>query len=169
MKLKLLMLGFLFLSGFCTSYAQNTAAIKRNAQTWAECFWNGNIETALKYTDPRLVSNAGGKAEFTSNMKSTLAVLKAEGITFRGVKLGEVSKIYKAGTELHCAIPQQVSMNQKKGYFTIASDILAISIDNGKSWKFYTGDLSEKTIKKTFPNFNKELVLKKLSPQVIHE
>jgi hypothetical protein len=57
--------------------------------------WNGNIETALKYTDPRLVSNAGGKAEFTSNMKSTLAVMKAEGITFRGVELGEVSKYTK--------------------------------------------------------------------------
>jgi hypothetical protein len=60
-------------------------------------------------------------------------------------------------------------MNLKKGYFTTASDILAISIDNGKTWKFFTGDLSEKTVRKLFPNFNKELVLKKLSPPVIHE
>jgi hypothetical protein len=171
MKLKPLMLGFLFfsLSGFGTSYAQNTSVIKQEAHTWVECFWNGNIETALKYTDPRLVSNAGGKSEFISNMKSSLAVMRAEGITFRGVELGEVSKIYKSGHELHCAIPQRVSMNQKKGYFTIASDILAISIDNGKSWKFYTGDMSEKTVRKLFPNFNKELVLKKLSPPVFHK
>ena len=168
MKLKLLALGFL-LSGFGTSYAQDTAAIKRNAQIWVDCFWNGNMETALKYSDPRFVSKAGGKTELTSNMKSTLATLRAEGITFRSVKLGEVSKIYKAGAELHCAIPQQVFMNRKKGYFTYESDILAISIDNGKTWKFFNGDLSQKDLKKLFPNFNKELVLKKLSSPVLHE
>jgi hypothetical protein len=60
-------------------------------------------------------------------------------------------------------------MNQKNGYFTIASDVLVISTDNGKSWKFYTGDMSEKTVRKIFPNFNKELVLKKLSPPVFHK
>ena len=160
---------FFLLSGFCTSYAQDTAAIKRNAQIWVDCFWNGNMETALKYSDPRFVSKAGGKTELTSNMKSTLATLRAEGITFRSVKLGEVSKIYKAGAELHCAIPQQVFMNTKKGYFTYESDILAISIDNGKTWKFFTGNLSQKDLKRLFPNFNKELVLKQLSSPVLHE
>jgi len=100
-------------------------------------------------------------------MKHTLAGMKAEGMAFHSVELGEVSKIYKAGTELHCAIPQKVSMIMKKAHFITSSDVLAVSIDNGKTWKFYTGDLSEKTIKKLFPNFNKQLVLKQLSASVV--
>ena len=149
--------------------AQDTLKIKQTAQLMLNAFTRQDYNTLMDYTYPKVVNMGGGEEKMKIIVENAMNDLKAKGFTFRSVTLGPISKIYKAGTELHCVITQYLALNVKGGYLTSISPLMCISSDQGESWKFISaGDLNEEKIKMLFPDYNPQLVLKNDSAPIFH-
>lgn len=169
MKSFLLTLFLAIVLSVAGSKAQDTAKVKQQAKMMADAFFRGDLNTLMNYTYPKVIIGAG-KAKMIAAVKKSLEEMKKGGMSFRSVSLGAVSKIYKAGTELHCTIPQHSSINVPGGYITSTSPLMGISADGGKTWKFISaGNMSKQEIDRLFPNFNPELVFKKVTTPVFHK
>jgi len=149
--------------------AQDTLKIKQTAQLMVNAFAKQDYNTLIDYTYPKVIELGGGKEKMKTIIENAMNGLKDKGFTFKSITLGPISKIYKAGTELHCAITQYLALNVTGGYITSTSPLMCISSDQGKSWTFISaGDLDEEKIKKLFPDYNHQLVLEKDIAPIFH-
>lgn len=170
MKKLLIILFVVLLSTPYNSKAQDTIKVKQTAQLLADAFIKQDYDTFLNYMYPKVITLGGGREKTKTIIIDAMNEIKSEGLTFRSVTLGPVSKIYKAGTELHCKIDQYLKLNVEGGYLSSISPLLGISTDGGETWTFVSaGDLNEKKIKTLFPDFNHELVLENSSVPIFHE
>ena len=88
--------------------------------------------------------------------------MKLEGNTFKKVSVGDVSKIYKSGTELQCSIIQTLVMGVRGGTLTSRSSIVGFSADKGKTWTFASpGEKTAAEMKAIIPSFSQHIVLLK--------
>lgn len=141
-------------------YAQDPEVVKKQATVVADALVKGDFATVLNYTYPKALEMGGGKQKMRQMMDKGMQQMKTQGVSFESVTIGIPGKFYKAGTEIHCLVPEYINM--KFGTSTVkgTSNLLAISADKGKNWKFV--DLNKNTIPmvpKMFPNFNKDLKL----------
>jgi hypothetical protein len=139
-------------------FGQNTVTLKKQADIVAKAMVNGDCVTVLKYTHPKALQFGGGKQKMLQMMNAGMAQIKAQGFSFQSVTVGEPGKFYKAGTEIHCLIPDNIRIKTPNSSIVTHSNLLAISQDGGKNWTFL--DLNKGTIAsipKLFPNFNKDL------------
>lgn len=170
MKSLLLTFFLAFTWSITDTKAQDPVKIKQQATIMANAFFKGDLNTLMDYTYPKVLARSGGKAKMMASIKKGLEEMKAAGTSFRSVTLGSVSKVYKAGTELHCTIPQHSSMNVPGGYVTSTSPLMGISGDGGKTWTFISaGNMGKAELKQLFPKFNHDLVLEKASTPVFHK
>jgi len=164
MRLLLLIISFCLLLLVNHSVAQDTLKIRQTAKLMTDAFVREDFSVLMDYTYPKVISLGGGKENMKVIIENAMNEMKSQGFTFRSITLGAISKIYKAGTELHCKIVQHLALNAKGGYLTSTSPLMCISSNGGDSWTFIsTSNLDEKKIKLLFPDFNYELVLEKAS------
>lgn len=172
MKKTLLLITFIL---FCTAAiaqdtAQDTAQVKREAQKMLSAFMKGEINVLADYTYPKVVAMMGGKDKMIAAIKTGMEKLKADGTSFRNGSIGKVSKIYPSGKELHCTVDQNLVMGVEGGNLTTESQLLGISADNGKTWTFITlANLSATQLSQLFPEFNKDLSIRKSAPPVFNK
>jgi hypothetical protein len=143
-----------------TALAQDPAVVKRQADVVAKALVNSDYKTVIAHTYPKAVSIGGGKEKLLQMMSAGINQMKAQGFSFEKVTVGQPGKFYKAGTEIHCLVPEQVIMKTTKGRMAANSNLLAISNDGGKNWSFL--DMNQRTInsvKTLFPNFNNNLII----------
>ena len=141
-----------------TLFAQSTVSLKKQANIVAKAMVNGDYVTVVAYMHPKVLQSAGGKQKMLQMMTAGMQQMKAQGVSFQSATMGEPGKFYKAGTEIHCLIPDNIRMKTPNSSIVTHSNLLAISQDGGKNWTFL--DLNRGTIAsipKLFPNFNKEL------------
>ena len=141
-------------------FAQDTGLVKRQANGVAKALLNNDFKTVIAGTYPKAVEIAGGKEKLLNMMAAGMSQMKAQGFSFQKVTIGSPGKFYKAGTEIHCLLPETIIMKTSRGLMSAKSNLLAISGDKGKSWTFM--DLNQRaisSIKTLFPNFNKNLVI----------
>ncbi|MEO7213599.1 hypothetical protein [Mucilaginibacter sp.] len=139
-------------------YAQDTTAVKKQANIVAAALIAGNYSTVINYMHPKVLKMVGGKDKLLQLMTNGMKQMKAQGITFQSATIGSPGKFYKAGTEIHCLVPENVTMKVGANTLHSQSNLLAVSSDKGKNWTFI--DLNKNTIAqipKMFPNFNKDL------------
>ncbi len=149
--------------------AQYSARIKETAELMAAATKKNDLNTLAKYTYPKVLAAMGGRDKMIAAIQKGFKEMAAKGITFKDVSLGEPGKVVKAGNELHCLIPQYLSLNVTGGYITSTSSLLAVSADQGKSWTYVdAGNMTEQHIKILFPNFNKSLVIPPKTTPVFH-
>lgn len=160
----------LFLAVTSLGKAQDTTQIKQGAFLISQAMMKGDIQTILDYTYPKVFALGGGKEKLTEQIQKMIKELADQGISFRSIEIGQVSKMVKAGNELHCVIPHTLSLTVKGGYMTAESCLIGISGDQGKTWKYISaGNISEDKLKLVLPNFNPELKVPKQTPPVFHE
>ncbi|MFD0792950.1 hypothetical protein ACFQZX_04935 [Mucilaginibacter litoreus] len=150
-----------------TIFAQDAAQIKKQAQGIAGALLKGDYQTVLNNTYPKAVEIGGGKAKMLKMMTEGLDQMKAQGFLFEKITIGEPGKFYKAGTEIHCLIPETIVMKTNQGRFAGKSNLLAVSSNGGKSWSFL--DLNRGSINaidQIFPKFNHSLVIPQPQPPV---
>jgi len=138
--------------------AQNTVSLKKQGYIAANAVVSGDYKTVVDYMYPKAVNMSGGKAKMVSVLTQTMSQMKAQGITFEKATLGTPGKFYKAGSEIHCLVPESITMKSPNGTMLISSNLLAISADGGKNWSFL--DVNKSTIpklSKLFPKFNPAL------------
>ncbi|AMR33778.1 hypothetical protein A0256_21235 [Mucilaginibacter sp. PAMC 26640] len=143
-----------------TLFAQGNSALKTQADLVAQAVVSGNYSTVIDYMYPKVIQMSGGKAKLLQMMTTGINQMKTQGVSFINASVGTPGKFYKAGTEIHCLVPEIINMKTPGGTFAVHSNLLAISKDKGKNWTFL--DLNKNTIAqipKLFPNFNKELVI----------
>jgi hypothetical protein len=141
-------------------YAQDPEVVRKQATIVADAVVKGDFETVLNYTYPKALELGGGKRKMLQMMNKGMQQMKTQDISIDSVTLGTPGKFYKAGTEIHCLIPEYLTMKFGTSSMKGTSNLLAISADKGKTWKFL--DLNKNTIAlvpKMFPNFNKDLKL----------
>jgi hypothetical protein len=141
-------------------YAQDAALVKRQANVVATALMASDYKTVINNTYPAAVEIGGGKEKMLKMMTAGINQMKAQGFAFEKVTVGMPSKFYKAGSEIHCLIPETIIMKTSGGRMAAKSNLLGISKDGGKSWSFL--DLNQGTmrsIKQLFPNFNSNLVI----------
>lgn len=142
------------------AYAQDTAVVKHQAQIVADATLKGDYNTVANHTYPKIIAGVGGKDKMAATVKQAFEIMKTQGISMESVTIGQPGKFYKAGTEIHCLVPEKMVLSTANGKMVNDANLLAISKDGGKYWYFL--DINRSTynlIPKLFPNFNKSLVI----------
>jgi len=149
-------------------FAQDTTVVKQQANVLVQAIAKGDYKTLVDLTYPKLAEMAGGKDKMLALVDTNMAQLKSKGITFESAAVGSPGKFYKAGTEIHCLIPEILRLKLPSGHVTAHSYLLAISGDGGKNWSFV--DLNKDTVSsipQIFPNFNPDLKIPDPIPPVM--
>lgn len=141
-------------------FAQDTTALKAQANIVAKAVVKGDYSTVIDKMYPKAVLMGGGKAKLLQMMNAGTTQMKAQGVSFVNAAIGSPGKFYKAGTEIHCLVPEVINMKVPNGILAMHANLLAISKDGGRRWTFL--DLNKNTIDlipKIFPKFNKALII----------
>ncbi|MBB5395471.1 MULTISPECIES: hypothetical protein [unclassified Mucilaginibacter] len=149
-------------------FAQDAATVKRQADVVAKALLNSDFKTVIANTYPKAVTLGGGKEQMLKIMSAGINQMKSQGFSFEKITIGSPGKFYKAGTEIHCLIPEHLIMKTSRGRMVATSNLLAISNDGGKNWSFL--DMNQRTInsvKQLFPNFNNNLIIPQPSQPVM--
>lgn len=143
-----------------TSFSQDKAKIKAEAIISANAFAKGNYAVMADHTYPKMLAMMGGKEAFVKLLSTQMGTMKKQGLSVEKVVIGEPGQIYTAGTELHCLVPQTVTVKMQGKYVTSTTHLLAVSDDKGKTWTFVdTSNGSPEKMKQMFPNWNSKLVI----------
>lgn len=156
---KYLTFGLIFLTTLAFTQ-DDSKRIKEQAELTASALLQGDYETLIKFTYPKIVEMVGGKESMISLIKKGKIEMNQQGISFDEVTIGDPSNIVKAGDEIHCLVPQKIFMKVPKGKMKTGTHLLAVSKDNGNHWFFIdTVNLTMENIKNVLPNYNTELQL----------
>lgn len=160
----------LFFANYTFSQNQFSEKIKSDCEKMANALLQKNYSTIIDYTYPKLVEMAGGKQALLNATKSAFEKMD-ESFIIEKITFGVPQKIYVAGKELHCIVPETLSINTNKGKMQATYSLLAISRDNGNKWYFIeTHKFTPKFMKTIFPNFNYNLVIpENTKPIIIQE
>jgi hypothetical protein len=141
-------------------FAQDKAKIKAEANIAASAFAKGDYTTFVDHLYPKMIESAGGKKALVQLMSQQIGAMQKQGMAFEKVTVGEPGEIFKAGTELHCLVPQTITIKMQGKYITSTTHLLAVSENQGKSWYFVdTSNGSPEKMKQMFPNWNNKLVI----------
>jgi hypothetical protein len=143
-----------------TLHAQDTTIIKHQANVLSQAMMKGDYQTIVNNTYPKAVQMAGGKEKMLELINSGISQIQSMGISFEAISTGAPGKFYKAGTEIHCLVPENITFKTPNGRILSHSNLLGISSDDGKSWTFLDlNNSSTDKIKQILPNFNPDLKL----------
>jgi hypothetical protein len=131
--------------------------IRQQAIEMADATVKGDYSLVYKYTYPRLVEFVGGEEKMKEVISKGMESLKSNGITIEKITIGEPEKIFVAGEELHCLVPEKMIMKINDGHLLVNSNLLAVSKDKGLNWYFVDCNMDKDRLLQLFPNFNSEL------------
>lgn len=117
-----------------------------------------DIEQLLTFVHPNIISLGGGTDLMKSVMESQFDSFVAQDITIDNITYGNPTEIVMAGEEIHCILPQTMSLNLNGQVFEQETNLLAASLDKGETWKFI--DLAQydrESLRIFIPNFNEDL------------
>ena len=120
----------------------------------------GKYDVILDHTYPAALAVFGGREKMLSMLNSAMTQAKARGMAFEKAEVGSPGKFYKAGTEIQCILPENMTVKLNNGHAVNHTFLLAISKDHGKKWYFL--DLNEGSLKhlhQVVPNLNPNMVI----------
>src|ERR1700692_3779496 len=98
-----------------TVLGQDTVNLKKQANVVITATREGNYQIVVDHTYPKIVQLAGGKEAMLKKIISGMDEMKKEGVSGVDGKLGTPGKCYKAGAEIHCLIPETVTLIKSNG------------------------------------------------------
>ncbi|MHA7060248.1 hypothetical protein ACWGOQ_0023705 [Aquimarina sp. M1] len=153
-----------FILLICTnSYGQNkyNEVIISEANKMISSLKEKDYQTLINdYTYPKLLELSGGNTNMLNQITTQIKRMEDGGARISDVAIGEPKKIFVAGDELHCLVPQKLVLKVPKGKVITNSFLLAISRNNGEKWYFLdTNQLDPVRANQLFPEFNQDLQL----------
>ena len=137
---------------------QDTIILKKQANIIIAATREGNYKIVVDHTYPKIIQLAGGKEAMLKKIISGMDEMKKEGVSGVDGKLGPPGKFYKAGAEIHCLIPETVTLIKTNGRLVSTSYLLAVTNNKGKTWSFIdVGSMPVSMLRDLFPHFNKKL------------
>ena len=151
-----LIIPFLLSNAFCQQQVQ----IKQQAQISANAFVTGNYEKFSDYMYPKLIQIAGGRDSMISGIKKGVIDLNNKGIIIKNVAIGEPGLVYNDGDELHCVVPETLTLKVHGGYLISKGYWLAINVNKAQIWYFIDiGNIDAEKINAMFPNLNSKIII----------
>jgi len=153
----LLIIAISFFSVSNTALAQ-MEELEKDAQTYSEALVAFDIEKLMQYTYEHLIDVSGGPEYIAEEYIQDKEYRKSVNTEFLEVKIliNDANVVYNR--EMQNIVTQEFVANFGGDKFHIYNNLLAISKDNGKSWKFV--DLAKhdsESIKDFVPNFSPDL------------
>jgi hypothetical protein len=135
-------------------------AARRDANAMYDAFRRGKLDEFAAYTYPGLLKMAGGKQKMVEMLEKGLADMAKEGFRFVSGVVSPPTQVVKAGAELHALLPMKQVMSAPGGELNLASHLLGISSDGGKTWTFIdSAKLTPANVREILPIYNPELKL----------
>ena len=167
MKAILLITSILFFAVF-TQAQGIPSTIKAQGMEMAKALVKKDYTTFAKYMHPKVVEMAGGSAKLLQQMDTLNAMAAKFGAEIKKITIGNPAKIIKYKKELQTTIPQITEMTSSFGSLSMETTLVAISSDEGKTWKFVdTTATSVSQLKKAMPELSPDLVIPAPKPPVI--
>lgn len=151
----ILFLGFSVIAGAQNQFVKN---ILVSANENASAMKEKDYAKIMEYVHPNIISLGGGKDLMLTVIESQMTAFTDQNIEIADITYGDPTDIVVAGEELHCVLPQTMSLSMNGQSFSQETNLLAASIDNGETWKFV--DLTQydrESLKIFLPNFNDDL------------
>jgi hypothetical protein len=172
---RIILLG-VFVILFQWSNAQTTidqkalaANVTRDANAMASFLNTGDYKGFLKYIHPIRIQAGGGEAKMLSQLNDQKTQVSNKGVVISGTVFDQPSEIVKSKNELQCTISQHTELKPRKGRVVTYTTLLALSIDNGKSWKFVdTNNMDITIVRKMFPNLSSKTILPPKKQPVVY-
>lgn len=165
-RISVILILFLFytINLFCQSSKNDQAALSKiiteQANQMAGLFKSVDYNGYIKWLLPVFVKAAGGETKMLELLNTQAAELKSKNAVVNGIVFSEPSEIIKVKDELQCTIAQQTELKSAKARVITYSTLIAISTDNGKTWKFMNASSMDITIvRKLLPNLSQKITL----------
>ncbi len=113
------------------------AAARAGAEKLAKALLHCEYEAFADLTFAKALALNGGRAGMIATLKSEMAKMKDQGISFRSVEIGDPHSLQPAGKLLLALVPQTIVLAVPDGQLTQQSNLLAVSGDRGASWTFF--------------------------------
>lgn len=151
-----------------TAFAAN---VTRDANAIMSLYNAGDYKGFLKYIHPVRIEAGGGEAKMLAQLNSLKDQLKSKGVVITGTVFEQPSEIVRIKNELQCTASQHTELKPQKGRVITYTTLIALSGDNGKSWKFVdTNNMDITVIRKMFPKLSSKITLPpKKQPAVYSE
>jgi len=142
-----------------TSFSQ-IEALKSDAKTYVNAVVFKNFDQMVAYTHPNIIDLGGGHEMTMKTMSDERKSLDAQAISYLSGDVSDPSDIINSNGELHSIITQEIIMEINGKKFKTFTNLLAASLDNGKTWSFVNLDHYDKESLKTFvPRFDSDMVI----------
>ena len=144
------------------------SVIKAQGMEMAKALVKKDYTTFTKYMHPKMIQMAGGSAKLLQQMDTINAMAAKFGAEIKKITIGNPAKIIKYKKELQTTIPQITEMTSSFGSLSMETTLVAISSDEGKTWKFVDTTVnSVGELRKAMPDLSPELVIPAPKPPVV--
>jgi len=152
-------LSFLFAGNLLIAQNDYTKVIHEFAEINVQALKENDMAKRLALVHPNIIAMGGGAESYKSILESEQKIFDEQKIKIVRAEFGAPGKVVQAGPELHCIIPQKLFLDFNGAEAEQTTNLLAASLDEGKTWTFV--DLNHhdsSSIKVFFPYYNDELM-----------
>lgn len=150
---------FLSLAFSSPAFSQLNRNLMKQARIYAKAMEKGKWEKVADLTYPEIVKLAGGSARYIKQSKNSSMQLENQGFSIDMAELSSPFDTVKEGNKILSIIPMRVTFEGPLGKLYSESSLLAISLDDGETWKFISmSQTGLDEIVLLFPNGSKKLV-----------
>lgn len=158
--MRFLFFSFLLCVSALAKSQANSDLLITQANQMASLFKSGDYKGFLRYLHPSMISGAGGEAKMIELLNNQNAQLKSRGIKISSIIFNLPTEVVRSKNELQCTMSQQTELKPERGRVITYTTLIAISTDNGKTWKFIdTAKMDIATVRKLLPNLSSKIIL----------
>jgi hypothetical protein len=142
------------------SEAKMRAAIREGARQAAGAIVDRDYETLIDWTYPKLVRRMGGRERMLEAFQQGTRDMDSRGVRLLSVEIGEPEQLTHREPYVFAVVPESLTMQYPDGKASTHSVLIAISQDNGRTWKFIDrGPHDEDTIRGILAYFPSTITL----------
>jgi len=161
------MKNILFVCLFLVASASQAIAQNPYAETIKEALHNyqqallvKDYKTAASLMHPGVVEKGGGISLYADILEAEAQSYATANIKLMDFKSLEPQEVVPAGEEMHCIVPQELTVILGEKYYTGVEHLLAASMDKGDTWYFIDlKTFDAPSLQEFIPNFNTALVI----------
>lgn len=148
--------------------AQHSSTIKSAAMDMGNALAQKNSKKFISYMHPVMIELAGGEEQLSIISDSALNVFEQLGGKVSKISFGNPGEVVSHKKVLQSVIPQTMTLTSFIADIELSTNLIAISEDGGKSWRFIDTNLFNiNQIRSAMPEISPALVIPKSTPPKI--
>ena len=111
-------------------------ALVEHANAYAMAMVEKDYTKVASLTHEDIVTMGGGETFLISDLETQVGNLQRQGLKYVSAEVGSHPEFLTAGEEMQCVIPVKYHLDMNTKKVEAWSNLLAVSKDQGTSWKF---------------------------------